>query len=208
MKKYAVVMILLTGALVYGENIDPYGTGQAFGWSENTGWANFSPGAGPGVHVEGDKVTGYVWCENIGWLNLSCHNTGTCGVTNFGVVNDGSGNLSGFAWAENAGWVNFDPEVPGDAVNQYRVRIDAAGLLSGWAWGENIGWIHFDAVQSWDVQVCVVTLEDLANFAGDWLVFGNPPANLNGDRSVTLEDYSIFASWWLDYCPNGWQLKQ
>ena len=30
------------------------------------------------------------------------------------------------------------------------------------------------------------------------------PGNIG---SVDMTDYSIFASWWQDFCPNGWQLK-
>jgi hypothetical protein len=54
----------------------------------------------------------------------------------YGVTNDGNGNLSGYAWGENVGWINFDPTGGG-------VTIDADGTFDGWAWGENIGWIHF-----------------------------------------------------------------
>jgi hypothetical protein len=57
-------------SLCAAENIDPYGTGAQYGWSENTGWMNFQPSQGPGVQVEGGTLSGFVWGENIGWINL------------------------------------------------------------------------------------------------------------------------------------------
>ena len=198
--------VLLTAAVLYAENIDPYDTDAQYAWGENVGWLNFEPGEGPGVHVDGDKLTGFVWGENIGWINLSCETTAYCGTVDFGVVNDGNGNLSGFAWAENVGWINFNPVVPNDPMH-YGVTIDADGYFHGWAWGQNIGWIRFDSAQSWSVRVCVVTLDDLANFAADWLVTGNPPANLHPDRQVDMADFAFFAEWWQNFCPNGWPLK-
>ena len=56
-------------------------------------------------------------------------------------------------------------------------------------------------------MACKVTFEDLANFVDDWLVSGIVPANLDGEEPVDFEDYSIFASYWFDYCPDDWPLK-
>jgi hypothetical protein len=193
---------LLATAVVFAENIDPYEDGSQYGYGENVGWLNFEPGQGPGVTVSGGKLTGFVWAENIGWINLD---------PNFGgVTNDGTGLLSGYAWGENVGWINFNPKMPSDP-NYYGVTIDDEGNFSGWAWGENIGWIHFQSVEPapYKVRACVVTLEDLANFAMFWLVSGDwlIPADLNQSNNVDFVDYSILASYWLDYCPDGWQLK-
>lgn len=53
--------------------------------------------------------------------------------------------------------------------------------------------------------MCVVTLEDLMNFASYWLS-NDPAANLDKTGSVDMKDFSIFSSYWQDYCPNDWQL--
>lgn len=203
-----LLVLFLCGAAATAENVDPYQYGEQYGWSENTGWLNAEPSVGGGMQVEADRLTGWVWGENIGWINLSCRNNNTCKTVSFGVVNDGAGNLSGFAWGENVGWINFDPAVPGETkLIDYRVRIDSGGKLTGWAWGENVGWIRFDNKTSWSVRVCIVTLEDLANFAADWLETGALPANLDRTGNVDLADFSAFSTEWLDYCPDGWQLK-
>ncbi len=216
--RYLYDTALAAGLLVfccvnlYAENIDPYDDGSQYAYGENIGWVNFEPnvtGPNVGAQVGGDGVTGFVWAENIGWISLSCENTNSCGSVDYGVVNDGAGNLSGYAWAENVGWINFDPNVPGDA-NHYGVAIDEDGNFDGWAYGENIGWIHFRSAgpAAYGVRVCVVALDDLANFADDWLVSGaDVPADLSGDSDVDFEDYGMFAWWWRGYCPDGWQLK-
>jgi len=71
---------------------------------------------------------------------------------------------------------------------------------------ENIGWINF-GLADYYVVTCKVTFEDLANFVDDWLDSGSIPGNLNSAGDVDFKDYSIFASYWLDYCPDGWPLK-
>ena len=206
MKFFDIIVLMLITVIATAENVDSYDVGEQYGWSENTGWLNTEPSVGDGMQVASDKVTGWVWGENIGWINLHCENNGTCGTASYGVVNDGVGNLSGYAWAENVGWINFDPDVPGDTANQYKVTIDGDDKLNGWAWAENIGWVRFDAAESWSVRVCIVSLEDLQNFASFWLT-NEPVADLYLDGTVNMPDYSIFASYWEDFCPDGWQLK-
>lgn len=88
-------------------------------------------------------VTGYVWLENVGWVQLDYD--GVAGATNttstnWGVINDGNGNLGGYAWGENIGWINFHP-------TNSQVII-SGGNFSGYAWSENIGWIKFDHAQT------------------------------------------------------------
>ena len=33
------------------------------------------------------------------------------------------------------------------------------------------------------------------------------PGDFSGNNEVDFVDYSIFASYWLDYCPDDWHLK-
>ena len=135
-------------ALLGPENIDPGNVDAQYAWSENAGWGNAEPkppdASLPGLFVSHGSVTGYMWLENLGWLSLSCENTGSCGTSSYGVVNDGDGNLSGMAWGENIGWVDFQPSIGGVPVPGAGVVIDpASGIFDGYAWGENIGWLSF-----------------------------------------------------------------
>ena len=200
-----LVLIALIANSAFGENIDPYNTDNQYSWSENAGWLNFEASGGDGVQVGSDRLAGYVWGENIGWISLSCENTESCASVDYGVVNDGAGNLSGFAWGENVGWINFNPVVS-DEPTDYGVKIDGDGKFSGWAWGENIGWINF-WIADYYAAVCKVTAEDLANFADDWLLTGAVSGNLDAVGYVDFVDYSIFSSYWREYCPEGWELK-
>lgn len=206
--KYKIgILILSTISLnvALAENIDPYEDGSQYAYGENIGWLDFEPNDGPGVTVSSTKLTGKVWGVNVGWIHLDPNDTDP----NTGVRNDGTGRLSGLAWGENIGLINFNPKVPNDP-NEYGVIIDENGKLSGWAWGENIGWIRFQSNGPipFKVQACVVRLDDLANFADDWLKRGNGlEGDLNGNNEVNFSDYSMFSAYWSDYCPDNWLLK-
>ena len=201
------LLMMLMASISLSENIDPYDSNNQYSWAENIGWLNFEPDTGDGVQVESDKLTGFIWAENIGWISLSCENTSSCGTVNYGITNDGNGNLSGYAWAENVGWISFSCDNTGSCgtVN-YGVTIDSEGNFDSWAWGENIGWINF-GLTNYYVVACKVRFEDLANFAEDWLDSGFVDGNLDSIGNVDFKDYSIFASYWLDYCPDSWPLK-
>lgn len=130
---------------------------NSFAWSENAGWINFAPNAGPGVTVNDTSVSGSAWSENLGWISFAPIGAG-------GVANDGTGKLYGYAWGENVGWINFAP-------NGTPVVINANGQLTGYAWGENIGWINFNVLpgvtSSWRGSDVI--------FANGFEVFPNTP---------------------------------
>jgi hypothetical protein len=195
------VLILIINPARAG-NIDPYNNGSKYAYGENVGWFNLKPSQGPGVLAYDGKLTGYIWQENIGWVNLSPVSYG-------GVTYNSNRKLSGYAWGENVGWINFNPTVPGDS-NDYGVRIDYNGKFAGYAWGENIGWIHFSSTApvNYGVSACVVGLDDLYNFAQQWLMDGRSlAADLNHSTHVDFVDYTILASDWFDFCPDNWPLK-
>jgi hypothetical protein len=143
---FITITLALVSGIVQAENIDPNDDDTQYAYGENVGWFNAEPNGdgGDGVEVADSKLTGYIWAENIGWISLSCENTSSCGTVDFGVNNDGRGNLSGYAWGENVGWISFSCENTASCgtVN-YGVRISPSGQFSGYAWGENVGWISF-----------------------------------------------------------------
>jgi len=107
----ASVGLVTGGTTASAENIDPYDDGSKYAWSENVGWLNARPlgAGGAGIDVGDADLIGYVWAENVGWVSLSCANASSCGSVDYGVDNDGLGNLSGYGWSENAGWISFNP---------------------------------------------------------------------------------------------------
>jgi len=208
--------LLLVGLLIfcsvnlYAENIDPNEDGSQYAYGENVGWLNFEANQGDGAHVSQTQLTGYVWAENIGWISLSCENTGSCGTVNYGVTNDGAGNLSGYAWSENAGWISFSCDNTASCGTvDYGVTIDFEGNFDGYAWAENIGWINFNSADllGYGVLACKVNYIDLGNFVDQWLQSGDLDGDIYSDFLVDFKDYSILADYWLDYCPDAWPLK-
>lgn len=191
---------LLVSGPAFSENIDPDNDGSQFAYGENVGWLNAEPSGegGPGVHVDGSTLKGYIWGENIGWVNLSCLNKNSCATVNFGVVKDASGALSGYAWAENVGWINFAPTGGGVSIDP------STGEFNGRAWGENIGWVSFNSTgpvaykvkTASSVQACIAGDLDCdgdvdQNDLNILLSYRNQPASscalcdLNGDGTIT-----------------------
>ncbi|MCX6353524.1 MAG: hypothetical protein NTZ78_01315 [Candidatus Aureabacteria bacterium] len=87
-------------------------------------------------------LTGWIWLENCGWVYLGNgrpldgRRYSNRGSRDWGINNDGHGNLSGYAWSEVTGWINF-------RTGNSRVYLDESGQFYGYAWGENVGWMHF-----------------------------------------------------------------
>jgi len=182
----ASCVLVCGGVKPWAENIDPDNDNSQYAWGENGGWMNTEPnGDGrEGIQVGDDELAGWIWGENIGWISLSCMNTLSCAIANYGVLNDGSGILSGYAWAENIGWINFAPSTSG-------VTIDpATGDFHGYAWGENIGWISFNCSNTatcGDVDYKVKT---------GWVCDPLPPAPTGIPMvTVTKSDGRVQLSW-------------
>jgi len=133
------------------------GNVSGYAWGANVGWVNFDP-TGGGVSVYSDHLEGYAWAENIGWIRLGSYAGGgahsylNTAADDYGVNNDGSGNLSGLAWSTTSGWINFDP----DGDEQVTVNT-TTGEFDGYAWGENVGWIHFRGTAADSTAYGVVT---------------------------------------------------
>src|SRR3989344_6758891 len=164
-----------------------------YAWGENAGWANFNSTNG-GATVSSAGVTGYVWLENVGWIQVDYD--GVAGAvkttsTNWGITNDGSGNLGRYAWGENIGWINFHP-------TNSQVII-SGGNFSGYAWSENIGWIKFDHAQTSDrpattwtaVSAPTITISAVS-------LVESTTATLNGNVTATGGENPTVTVYWGD----------
>ena len=111
-----------------------------YAYGANVGWMDGRGDTNNGA-VIGDYVcSGYIYSANVGWINLG-NGSPTNGIryrnlstNDFGVNNDGLGNLSGYAYGANVGWINFT-NTGAPAVDLY------TGKLSGSVWSANCGWI-------------------------------------------------------------------
>jgi len=121
-----------TGRIIKGRNLI---------WGENIGWVNLGT-THADFKIGSNILAGWVWLENCGWVCLGgAHPLAGARYSNrsgfdWGVNNNGKGNLSGFAWSEVTGWISFQ-------TSHSRVYLDKAGQFYGYAWGENAGWMHF-----------------------------------------------------------------
>jgi hypothetical protein len=131
------VVAALTGSVWAATTIDPvnrYAYGANIGWID--GYADGANGAVIGEYV----CSGYLYGANVGWINLGSGSP-TNGIyyqnlsaNDFGVNQDGLGNLRGYAWGANIGWINFE--------NTGAPKVDMrTGRFTGSIYSANCGWI-------------------------------------------------------------------
>ncbi|MCX6353786.1 MAG: hypothetical protein NTZ78_02640 [Candidatus Aureabacteria bacterium] len=110
-------------------------------WGESIGWINLRT-THADLKIGSNILSGWIWLENCGWIclgeghPLEGGSYTNLGSYDWGVNNDGRGNLSGYAWSEVTGWISF-------RTDHSRVYLDERGQFYGYAWGENVGWMHF-----------------------------------------------------------------
>jgi hypothetical protein len=115
-------------------------TTNHYAYGANSGWINARADTGNGAVIGEYVCFGYLYSGNVGWICL-----GNGAPTNeiqyqnisaedYGVNNDGNGNLRGYAYGANIGWIAFE--------NTGAPKVDLlTGNLSGYAWSANCGWI-------------------------------------------------------------------
>lgn len=132
------VFCLLPSAFVHAATtIDPV---NKYAYGANIGWMDCRGDTNNGAVIGEFVCSGYIYAANVGWINLGSgapangiqyqNNSGT----DFGVNQDGLGNLRGYAYGANIGWINFE--------NTGAPKVDlASGRLTGYVWSANCGWI-------------------------------------------------------------------
>jgi hypothetical protein len=161
--------------------VNHYAYGANIGWVDSRGDINH--GAVIGEYV----CSGYIYSANVGWINLGS-GIPTNGIyyqnlsrDDFGVNQDGLGNLRGFAWGANIGWLNFEN------IGAPQVNLQT-GILSGNVWSANCGWISlsnaFAYVQTHIIEPGLDSTGDgiadawaLQNFGTVNIPNGNPASN-------------------------------
>lgn len=164
-------------------------------YGANLGWMNCYADGANGA-VIGDYVcSGYIYGANVGWINIGSGNP-TNGIryqnlsaNDFGVKQDGFGNLRGYAWGANIGWINFE------STGAPKVDL-RTGILSGYAWSANCGWISLSNAVAY-VQTDTISPGQLDTnglpIAWELTYFGtmgvNPNADPDGDGMSNLQEY-------------------
>ena len=111
-----------------------------YAYGANIGWINASADGANGAVIGDYYCLGYLYAANVGWINLGSGSPANGiqyqnnAANDFGVNQDGLGNLRGYAYGANIGWVNFE--------NTGAPKVDLhTGILSGYVWSANCGWI-------------------------------------------------------------------
>jgi len=164
-------------------------------YGANLGWMDWVADTNNGAVIGAYVCSGYIYSANVGWINLGSGSP-TNGIyyqnlsaNDFGVNQDGLGNLRGYAYGANLGWIDFETN------GAPRINM-ITGQMSGYVWSANCGWISLSNAVAY-VQTDTISPGALASdglpFA--WLLsnFGSTNVNANADptgKGMTIEqDY-------------------
>lgn len=188
------ILLLFVSALV-GKAATTIDSSNPYAYGANIGWLNWRGDTNNGAVIGEYVCSGYVYSASVGWINLG-NGAPTNGIryqnlsaNDFGVNQDGLGNLRGYAYGANIGWINFE--------NTGAPKVDSfTGNLTGSVWSVNCGWITLSNA------VAYVKTDRIApgTLAPDglpiaWLLtnFGTTNVNANadpdGDGMSNLQEY-------------------
>lgn len=191
----ALLVVSLSPAdrLYAGTTID---INNRYAYAANLGWLDWVADTNNGAVIGEYVCAGYLYSANAGWINLGSGSPANGiqyqnnSALDFGVNQDGQGNLAGYAWAANIGWIAFEQTYGHPKVNLL------TGALSGYIWSANCGWISLSNT------VAYVQADTIARGAPApdglpiaWLLlnFGTTNINANGDPDhdgmSNLEEY-------------------
>ena len=167
-----------------------------YAYAANLGWMDWRGDINNGAMIGEYVCSGYLYAGNVGWINLGSgspanniqyqNNSGS----DFGVNQDGQGNLRGYAYGANIGWLNFE--------NTGAPKVDLqTGIISGDVWSANCGWISLSNAVAYVQTDAFAAGADSNNdgIADAWelLHFGtlniDPNADPDNDGMSNLEEY-------------------
>jgi hypothetical protein len=166
-----------------------------YAYGANVGWMNWTGDTANGVVIGEYVCSGYIYSANVGWINLGSGSPANGiqyqnnSATDFGVNQDGLGNLRGYAYGANTGWINFE------TTGAPRINM-ITGQMSGYVWSANCGWISLSNAVAY-VKTDVIQKGALApdGLPIAWLLtyFGTTNVNANADptgKGMTIaQDY-------------------
>src|ERR1035438_3427902 len=167
-----------------------------YAYGANLGWMDWRGDTNNGAVIGEYVCSGYIYSANVGWINLGSGAPANQiqyqnnSATDFGVNQDGLGNLRGYAWGANIGWITFEQLSGKPKVNLLN------GQLSGSVWSANCGWISLSNAVAY---VQTDTIQQGASAPDGlpiaWLLanFGTTNVNANADptgKGMTItQDY-------------------
>jgi hypothetical protein len=175
-----------------------YAYGANLGWVD--GVADTNNGAVIGEYV----CSGYLYSANIGWINLGSGSPANQiqyqnnSATDYGVNQDGLGNLTGYAYSANVGWINFEQTYGQPKINLFN------GQFSGSVWGANCGWISLSNAVAY-VQTDSIRQAPLApdGLPIAWLLQNFGTTNISASADPTGKGNSIGQDYLAGTDPNN-----
>lgn len=167
-----------------------------YAYAANLGWVDWVADTNNGAVIGEYVCSGYLYAANVGWINLGSGSP-TNGIyyqnlsaSDFGVNQDGLGNLTGYAWGANIGWIVFEQTYGKPQINLFN------GQFSGSVWSANCGWISLSNAVAY-VQTDTIRQGALApdGLPIAWLLqnFGTTNVNANadpdGDGMSNMQEY-------------------
>jgi hypothetical protein len=166
-----------------------------YAYGANIGWMDWRGDTNNGAVIGEYVCSGYIYAANVGWINLGSGSP-TNGIyyqsvssNDFGVNQDGLGNLRGYAWGANIGWINFE--------SNGAPKVDLkTGRMTGSAYSANCGWISLsnafayvqtDTIQQGTLAPNGLPIAWLLTYFGTTNVSSN--ADADGDGMSNLQEY-------------------
>jgi hypothetical protein len=175
-----------------------------YAYGANLGWMDWRGDTNNGVVIGEYVCSGYIYSANVGWINLGSGSPANQiqyqnnSATDFGVNNDGLGNLSGYAWGANIGWITFEQLSGKPKVNLL------TGQMSGYVWSANCGWISLSNAAAY-VQTDTLYRGPLApdGLPIPWLVTYSGTTNVNASADPTGKGMTIAQDYLAGTNPNN-----
>ncbi len=175
-----------------------------FSYAGNLGWMDWYAGGTNGVVIGEYVCSGSIWIPNCGWISLGS-GTPANGIqyqnnsaTDFGVNQNGVGDLTGSAYGGNIGWITFEQTYGKPKINL------VTGQFSGSVWCANCGWISLsNAIAS--VQTDRINKGALAanGLPVAWLLLNFGTTNIDANADPTGKGISVRQDYLAGTDPNN-----
>jgi hypothetical protein len=190
-----IAFLLLFSVAAVSRAVTTVDPANKYAYGANVGWMDWRGDTNNGAVIGEYVCSGFIYAANVGWINLGS-GTPANGIqyqnnaADFGVNQDGFGNLRGYAYGANIGWINFE------STGAPRVNL-LTGRLTGLVWGANVGWISLSNATA-QVQTDTIARgrdSDHNGLPDAWQLtyFGhlgvNPNADADGDGISNLAEY-------------------
>jgi hypothetical protein len=143
-------IILMTLLLALGVSAQAATTITAinrYAYAANLGWVDGCGDTNNGAVIGEYVCSGYLYAANVGWIRLGGGSPANGiryqnnSASDYGLNQDGLGNLRGYAYGANIGWINFE------STGAPKVDL-ATGKLGGYAYSANCGWLSLSNTQA------------------------------------------------------------